>query len=259
MKYLESFTTLLLAIFLSLFAATLVSTVDADAGAYVMACGAILSLVCLPLGVRIAPKTGVAGANVYTFQFNQVNGGAPSFVAGDAANAKQLCRAIGYLWLMSKNGMSIGTNLRTNVKGASTVILNFLSKYRLLSKLEPKTPDTATGGTEYNASANCVGALVSEDSACTDVITNLDQKLVVRGSLIVAVTLGGVDISDEMTTQIKLPIGTDGGGTQYLWVGLANTDQTDGIYPTPFSSALAYATLGQAVTASGTTAQPASK
>lgn len=187
--------------------------------------------------------------NTYSIRcFLDGNTPGPGWVAGDAASAARLCAVVGHLWMMSTKITSGGSPARTagkfNAKDAE-FYLDFQTKLRLPSALD--LPPLSAGQL-FNAAAQCWGSLVAEDDSYTDRVTNLGRPIVVAGALIVALTRGGVDVTDELTTQLRFPVGVDANGIQYLNIGFATSNAQDGVYQTPFSTALAYWTGGTART-----------
>ena len=236
---------------LLLFSTLLVSTVvsiiapESDAAELVMAFGGVVAVALPALGIQAGQRTGVLGMNSYVFQF----GGnvSDNVAAGDVASLTKMCRAIGYLWLVAKVSRSVTSLLKT----AGAPRLQFDTKMRLPGSIEPNDMFAGKVPSSYNpggvSADTMLGALVSIDSDCTDVINNLDQKLVKAGNLVVAVTKDGVDLSNEMSSELRIPLGNAAGGEQVLWIGRANTTAQDGVYNTPFSTAVAFATMGESV------------
>lgn len=156
----------------------------------------------------------------------------------DALAAQRLCRTIGYLWLTSKR-ITLHSCVAENVPHYKRATgMSFYSSNRLPSQLDTSLDSSV-------AMDSVMLQLLSEDSACNDRASNLDQAVVVQGSLIVAVSYK--DISNELSSEVRYWMGTDVQGPLYLWIGIANTTAQQGVYQTPFSTALAYATLGRPV------------
>jgi len=236
-----------LVLFSTLFIATLVSILapESDATELVLAFGGVVAVALPALGIQAGQRAGFLGMNSYVFQF----GGnvSDNVDAGDVAALTKMCRAIGYLWLVAKVSRSVANLIKT----AGAPRLQFDTKMRLPGSIEPNDLFAGKAPTSYNPTAvsadTMLGALVSIDSDCTDVINNLDQKLVKAGNLVVAVTKGGTDLSNEMSSELRIPLGNAAGGEQVLWIGRANTTAQDGVYSAPFSSAVAFATMGESV------------
>jgi len=232
----------------ALLIATLASTVTTDVGVLSWAFGLTF---CATLALRVGSQGAatVLGMNTYVFNLGATK--SDNVLAVDAGTLKQMCRAIGYLWLAAKDSMTLGSMVDP---GDATIIsptLTFASKKRLPSDIEP--PNLFAGNTPYTynpgGATYFVGYMPSQDVECTDVIPNLDQKLVKAGNLIVAVTRDNKNLSDQLSSEIRIPLGNDAGGeAQVLWIGVANTTAQQGVYEDPFSDAVAYATLGANVT-----------
>ncbi len=188
-------------------------------------------------------RKGIAGLNTYTFGFYLDPAPVATFVAGDAVSATKLCRAFGYLWLMAKRGWTMGRKENLNKQGDNNqpneYEVHFQTAHVLPGALEP-----AFSGDGYGAAQQAGLMRSSYDDQANEIISNIDNRIVVKGSFIVALTLGGVDISNELDAQIRIPVGQDANGVQYLNCGIANTNAQDGVYNNPFSTALGFATLG---------------
>ena len=194
--------------------------------------------------VALVSRPGTLGLNSYQFNFLLSPTTAPAI--GDAAALEKLCRQIGYLigagqatidWEV-RAGITTGAFVADTAAGAPLATMRVDTPFRLPSSLEPAFPDgTNTGNYICTASINTV--TTATDDACGTILSNLDKPVVTKGCLIVAYLPAGVDVSDEMETQINLPM-ADG---QRMVIGKATQDALDGIY-TPFTSAWAYASIG---------------
>jgi hypothetical protein len=180
--------------------------------------------------------------NTYTLSFLYDGTAVSNWTGADANAALLTCRRFGYLWLASKKTNIVTVRDIAGVKFNADSFQNvceFMTPKRLPQSID--VPDVGIVLTAANVTA---AQLTSQDDQASDRLQNLDRPIVTRGSLIVAITLGGVDISNELTTQLRVPIGEDANGTQYLNIGTAAADAQDGVYNTPFAAALAFATLG---------------
>jgi len=231
----------------ALLIATLANTVSTDVEVLSWAFG-VTFWATLALRMGSQGATTVLGMNTYVFNFGRTT--EDNCLNVDKPTLKTMCRAIGYLWLACKNSTTFGTGDPTSA-GKVNMSLIFSSKKRLPSDIEPpqlfdgNLPDVYNpGGTTFME-----GYMSSIDVECTDVIPNLDQRLVKAGNLIVAVTRDSVSLSDQLSSEVRIPLGTDAGGQgQALWIGVANTSAQQGVYDAPFSDAITYATLGMNVT-----------
>jgi len=113
------------------------------------------------------------------------------------------------------------------------------SPFRLPASLEPSFPTAADTGDYVTGGAGINAVTTATDDACGTIVSNLDKPVVTKGCLIVAYLPAGVDVSDELETQINIPVCNG----QRLVIGKATQDALDGIY-TPFTSAWAYAAIG---------------
>jgi len=166
-------------------------------------------------------------------------------VAGDAAAAGKLCAQVGHLWLGSRAMRTGYTPSGTpagkfnNTQGVYEH--DFVTPLRLPSAIDPN--EVPALDVVSIAGYTAIGVVIVDD-AKTDRMNNQGNPIVIAGALVVALTLGGVDVTDEMTTTLRLPVGYDANGVQYLNVGFAAASAQDGVYNTPFSAALAYWTGG---------------
>lgn len=179
--------------------------------------------------------------NSYSFNFYNDTTSVIGFASADAPSALRLCRSIGYLWMASKKIVSagrpeIGAGKFTAAKAVIT--LDFLTPKRLPKSIEPQKTMQL-----MNGAGSASQMLVAIDDQMTDIVSNLDRPIVQKGSLIVAIVEGGIDISNELDMQLQIPCGMDANGQQYLVIGQATANAQDGVYATPFSVALAHAIL----------------
>jgi len=184
--------------------------------------------------------------NTYSLRAKYYDDGVDTlgFVAGDAAAATRLCAAIGHLWLGSKQIRSGSSGIPVSEKvgfssfdkGAITE-LDFMTPYLLPSSIDVKGGQPYTG---YTADASVIMGLAVQDDAMSNRMNNVGNTIVIAGALVVAITEGGVDISSQLSTQMRIPVGYDANGLQYLVLGFANTSAQDGVYPNPFTTALAF-------------------
>lgn len=203
--------------------------------------------------------------NVYSFRFPYGKTG--GFVAGDASAAYRLCQRFGHLWLYGKGDSrkealpnvltgAAATNPEVvdglkdssaNTTDFAVTAIDFKTKFRL-----PSTIDVPDSEGWSNAGPSRFG-LGSEDTAYNQRMNNAEGPILVAGNLVVAITLGGKDVSGQLTTQLTFPVGIDAGGLQRLFIGIAAASAQDGVYDTPFSDALAWAcfrtSTGQATNA----------
>lgn len=172
-------------------------------------------------------------------------------VIGDAPGLERFCRQVGYLiaaggadceWMVQA-GINTGAWAPTNVVADNPKgNLQISTPFRLPQQLEPLFPSaTVTGSpaTTITAGAGISEVFALADDSCNNVLSNLDRPVVNKGCLIVAYLPAGVDVSDELSTQLNVPMCNG----QRLVIGFANQDALDGIY-TPFTSAWAYAAVG---------------
>lgn len=243
---LRTLTALLLSFFLGAIGAVATSGPDTPPNPITVLA---VTLCGVAVGIAFAKpdKRGILGLNTYSFGFGVDPTPNATFVAGDAANAAKLCRAFGYLWLSAQRAWSTRAWMSLVKQGdklsGTLVNVHFQTKKVLPGSLEP-----GFNGQAYAASGQAGLIRASYDDQCNDIISNLENKLVTKGCLIVAVTLGGVDVSNELDTELRIPVGQDANGIQYLVLGFANTNAQDGVYDTPFSTALAYSALGSSET-----------
>lgn len=168
--------------------------------------------------------------NHYTFKLLDLTN-----VAGSVAPQRKLCRTLANLLSSAYDWDIIGGT----GKDATLVIK---TPFRLPSTLE--VASTVVGGTVYNdgAADMAIGMLTGIDSRFSAQLTNVDKPSVNRGDLVVATVPAAADVSDQLDEMIQVP--WKGGS---LVVGVANTDQEDGVYDTPFADAVAYAVVGKPV------------
>lgn len=184
--------------------------------------------------------------NTYTFSFLMKPTTAP--VAGDANALTRLCRQIGYL--IGVGGTIADYFVRPGITGGAFVAADATANnplatlridcaYRLPGSLEPSLPNGTTTG-EVIASGSISAVQAVQDDSCGMILSNLDKPIVTAGSLIVAYLDAGVDVSDQLATQINLPVCAG----QRLVIGHANQTAATDVYATPFSAAWGKAIIG---------------
>jgi hypothetical protein len=195
---------------------------------------------------------GVLGMNVYGMSFLT---GMDGWDSGDAISkykAKRACLALGYLWLLSeKSSMQYYHN--AFVAQSPMLLLSFMTKYKVPQIPLPLTRDLVMagpatidmGGTQPHSH---VMYQISTDSACNDMASNIDKPVVNAGQLVVIAADKEQFFDDELTGQIEIPFAISPGGTgeatQRFIIGIASTDQMQGVYERPFDGAIAFATFG---------------
>lgn len=170
------------------------------------------------------------------------------FDIGDKADAQKFCAVLGHLWLGSKQinttglptmDLTFGTKLLTEY---GVQFIDFMTPKRLPGALDVNMMGSSF--VSYRADKGACAFRTSEDDAYNDRMNNLGNPIVVAGALVVAITMGGVDISAELTTTLRIPCGQDENGTQFVNIGFAAASAQEGVYDTPFSNALSFWTGG---------------
>lgn len=175
-------------------------------------------------------------------------GSVTGFVLGDKPEAGKFCAVLGHLWLGSKKinttGLPVFDALATTkgVTDFGVQLIDFMTPKRLPGALDVNMMGSAL--MTYRGDKGACAFRTSEDDAYNDRMNNLGNPIVVAGALVVAITLGGVDISAELTTTLRIPCGQDTNGTQYVNIGFAAASAQEGVYDNPFSNALNFWTGG---------------
>lgn len=166
----------------------------------------------------------------------------------DKPDAGKFCAVLGHLWLGSKQINTTGipsTDLSFGAKGGNEYgvqFIDFMTPKRLPGSLDVKMMGDSF--VYYRTDKTACAFRTSEDDAYNDRMNNLGNPIVVAGALVVAITMGGVDISSELTTTLRIPCGQDANGTQFINIGFAAASAQDGVYDNPFSNALNFWTGG---------------
>jgi len=189
-------------------------------------CGIVL------VGGLLAPK-GVLGMNTYSMGFIVDKMVPTGFTpGGDDAYIKRLCARVGHLWLGSS---ILQTRFSQGTKAVAPFLyedkigkmeLDFISKLLLPNALDMQISPNA----DLPAGFNAFQSIAILDDNCKDRMNNLGNPMVIAGSLCVVATEGDQDVSSEMTTQLRIPIGEDANGTQFLTVGFATASAQDNVY-----------------------------
>lgn len=221
-----------------------------------------IALVCIGVGA-LMPCVGVyfvmgrnaIGSNFFSIRCDYPNQKNTGPVAGDEASMTQLCRLIGYLWLYAKEVTMSRTLSYLYTTDPEPTVAGF-NGWELVFRCNMLPPDDLNPNylgdyqippTPYTAAKDITGSLLNYDRSCTQTMEEVDQPVVAAGSLIVAVTLPGVSLTNQLTNYVNYPLGGGSGYNQQkkLWIGLAKANAQDGVYQNPFSTAFAYATLGR--------------
>lgn len=192
-------------------------------------------------------------ANVYNFGWLFDPTTAPA--VGDATALERFCKQLNMCLAMAKDcnyvatpGRAAGTWVANTPATSGMGILSITTKYRLPSDLDPGAPAATTNG-EIVASSSLFALRGSADTADGREMPNMDKPTVTRGAQVLAYLPAGVDVSDELDTQISW-VTCDG---QRIVMGKATQDMIPGTGGyVPFASAWAYSTIGNKIATSST-------
>lgn len=153
------------------------------------------------------------------------------------ANIKAMARTLGLLALTSRefeveadfgtfSGAQVGARIRQT--GA----------WRLPSTVG------GSGGMFFAPDNSYAVQLTDGDTTFTQQVQNVERAIVQQGNFIAALAAKGVDLSDQLVSARVFNLKDDGPDTLVLWIGMASQSAQDGIYDTPFSTALGFVNFG---------------